>query len=221
MGYKVIPIKETEESYTYFQSQELFTQAGLIGYLRGDMGTNGDMFYSSWFDFSTELKTDVFKKEFDIMINTFRAKGKFLSDRSTLSNFCHTNAKPFVCAARAFGVRIDSDNYVYLMRLNPYKGEYNLYCYCFKKDLLERHLHNAEKGIRFTDLNGHDLFRIADGGYIRITYPNGKTEDKKCRYIDDWRIEIGTQIYHALDFAGYVKNSGASVEPLSRVLKEE
>lgn len=76
MGYKVIPIKETEESYTYLQSRQLSTQAGLIGYLRGDMGTNGDMFYSSWFDFSKELKTDAFKKEFDDMINTFRAKGE-------------------------------------------------------------------------------------------------------------------------------------------------
>ena len=87
--------------------------------------------------------------------------------------------------------------------------------------MFDRHLHDAEKGIRFTDLNGHDLFRIADGGYIRITYPEGKSEDKKCRYIDDWRTEIGAQIYQVLEFASYIKNREAAVKPLSRMLKGE
>ncbi len=26
------------------------------------------------------------------------------------------------------------------MRLNPYKGEYNLYCYCYVRDWLNKHL---------------------------------------------------------------------------------
>lgn len=40
-------------------------QYGLIGHLRADMDTDGNGFFSSWFDFREELKTDEFKAEFD------------------------------------------------------------------------------------------------------------------------------------------------------------
>lgn len=39
-----------------------------------------------------------------------------------------------------YGVRLDTDKYSYLMRLNPNKGEYNLYCYCYQKEWLNEHL---------------------------------------------------------------------------------
>ena len=34
-------------------------------------------------------------------------------------------------------------------RLNPYKGEENLFIYCYRRDWLDRHMKQAEKGIRF------------------------------------------------------------------------
>ncbi len=56
---------ETEDKYTFRQSTQISMQAGLIGHLRADMDTDGNGFFSSWFDFREELKTDEFKAEFD------------------------------------------------------------------------------------------------------------------------------------------------------------
>ena len=56
---------EAEDKYTFRQSTQISMQTGLIGHLRADMDTDGNGFFSSWFDFREELKTDEFKVEFD------------------------------------------------------------------------------------------------------------------------------------------------------------
>ena len=56
---------EAEDKYTFRQSTQISMQTGLIGPLRADMDTDGNGFFSSWFDFREELKTDEFKAEFD------------------------------------------------------------------------------------------------------------------------------------------------------------
>ena len=125
MEFVLRPLTEAEEKYTYSQSMQISMQIGLLGYLRADMGRNGTDFFSDWFDFRKELKTEDFKKEFDTMIDSYRKDGKFLSNRSALAEFCQT-LKCFKNDDRSFGVRVDSDNYAYLCRLNPNRSEYNL-----------------------------------------------------------------------------------------------
>ena len=56
---------EAEDKYTFRQSTQISIQTGLIGHLRADMDTDGNGFFSSWFDFREELKTDEFKAELD------------------------------------------------------------------------------------------------------------------------------------------------------------
>ena len=56
---------EAEDKYTFRQSTQISMQTGLIGHLRADMDTDGNGFFSSWFAFREELKTDEFKAEFD------------------------------------------------------------------------------------------------------------------------------------------------------------
>lgn len=56
---------EVEDKYTFRQSTQISIQTGLIGHLRADMDTDGNGFFSSWFDFREELKTDEFKAELD------------------------------------------------------------------------------------------------------------------------------------------------------------
>ena len=43
-------LTQPEQKYTYRQSHQLDAQTGCIGYLRGDFGTTGKEFYSSWFN---------------------------------------------------------------------------------------------------------------------------------------------------------------------------
>ena len=115
MEFDLRALTEAEEKYTYSQSMQISMQTGLLGYLRADMGRNGTDFFSDWFDFRKELKTEDFKKEFDTMIDSYRKDGKFLSNRSALAEFCQT-LKCFKNDDRSFGVRVDSDNYAYLCR---------------------------------------------------------------------------------------------------------
>ena len=72
------PVTLPERSYTYSQSQQISMQTGFIGYLRADMDSNGEGFFSSWNDFRKDLKTQAFKDEFDEVINGFRDEGYFL-----------------------------------------------------------------------------------------------------------------------------------------------
>ena len=136
-NFELKTMNEAERMYTYSQSQQISMQTGLIGYLRADMGTDGNEFYSTWNDFRSDLKTQEFKDEFDDVINAL--KTDFLKDRTTLARYCseHTDSsfgKDNFGNIREYGVRVNTQDYAYLLRLNPHKGEYNLYCYCYRKD---------------------------------------------------------------------------------------
>lgn len=78
---------EAEDRYSFTQDTEISTKAGLIGHLRADMGTGGNGFFSSWFDFREELKTDEFKAEFDEVINSLRKEGDILHNRKALASY--------------------------------------------------------------------------------------------------------------------------------------
>ena len=140
----ITPITTNLEKYTFKQSNQLYQQTGCIGYLRADFGSSGKEFYSTWNDTCSFFKTDEFKKEFDDVINALRLDdkyGKMLGDRTSLSKYCHDNAKQYSGADNQyFGVRVDTDSHTYLLRLNPNRGEYNLYCYCYVKKYLETQL---------------------------------------------------------------------------------
>lgn len=216
MNFVLNKMKKSEQKYTYRQSTQISVQCGLIGYLRADMDSNGKGFFSTWNDYRKDLKTSEFKAEFDDMINTYRKNGNFLADRDTLNKFCHDKALNYENDERSFGIRVDSENYAYLCRLNPHKGEYNLYCYCYIKKWLDSHLHNVENGIRFITPDYTEKFRINDGESIRITYSDGETCDRICRYIDDFHTEVGDTIYHICEFAERMEKIGAVVALLNR-----
>lgn len=212
-----------ERMYTYAQSQQISMQTGLIGYLRADMDGDGKGFFTAWNDFRTDLKTQEFKDEFDDVINTLRED--FLKDRTALSEYCNSHPESSFGRdnpgnIREYGARVNTQDYAYLLRLNPNKGEYNLYCYCYKKDRLNRHLHEAERGIRFITPRYKEIFRIPDGDKIRIKTSVGEKLDRTCRYIDEYHAEIGNKFYHICEFAENIANAGNKVIPLRSSLPE-
>lgn len=210
-------IEPAEINYLYSQSHQISMQSGLIGYVRADMGSNGLGFYSTWNEFNGRLNTDEFKADLDKVINDHRAGHNFLSNREELSKFCLRNSELSVTDdMRNFGVRMDTDKYSYLMRLNPHKGEYNLYCYCYVREWLDKHLENAARGIRFIDSHYNEKFRIPDGGKVRITPNDGRSFERTCRYIDDYHLEVGSNLYHICEFAERMEQNGNKVEPIDK-----
>ena len=214
-------LTEKEDKYTFSNSMQISMQCGLIGHLRADMDSDGNGFFSSWEDYRKELKTDEFKDEFDKVINSLREEGDILYNRKSLAKYCYSSPQAKMNNEQDYyGVRVDTEKYAYLCRLNPNKGEYNLYCYCYIKDWLDKHIRSAEKGIRFITPEYKEKFRISDGEKIRITFSDGEVKDRVCRYIDDTHMEVGDDLYHICEFAERMEQCGATFIPLRSDLPE-
>lgn len=227
MELAIRPMMPEERNYSYRQSQQISMQTGLIGHLRADMDSNGFGFFSDWNDFRESLKNEAFKAEFDDVINELRKEGGFLHDRKVLSKFCDSHAESAFHNGRdEYGFRVDSDHYSYMMRLNPNRGEYNLYCYCYVRQWLDRHLDHAAKGIRFITPNYDEKFRVADGDKIRIITRSGDYRERVCRYIDDYHMELSgpdsNNLYHICEFAERFEERGCQdIIPLRASLPEK
>ena len=168
------------------------------------------------------MKSEDFKQEFDEVLNELREDGNLLHDRNTLGRYCHrTPDSSFHNDRNEYGFRADTDHYSYLMRVNPNKGEYNLYCYCYVRQWLDRHMRQAEKGIRFITSDYKEVFRIPDGDRIRMTLPSGENLEQTCRYIDDTHLEVGNNLYHICEFAERMQRNGVQTIPLRSSLPEK
>lgn len=204
-----------EELYTYRQSQQICMQTGFIGYMRADFGSNGKQFFSSWNEFNKTLKTPEFAADLDFVINGFRDKDSMFGDRDKLNSFCAMHPEWKMGGDRDYyGVRVDTTNYAYMLRFTPRQGDYNIYCHCYKKEWLDKHIENAERGIRFIDSHYNERFVIPDGDTIRIQMEDNKYADYTCRYIDDYHVEVGSQLYHICQFAELMEQNGYKTIPL-------
>lgn len=209
-------VTEEEQKYTYAQSMQIRGQTGNIGYLRGDFGSDGNSFYSTWFDQCESLKTDEFKAELDEVINTLRSEGcGLLKSRHAMMEFVQKNPASLYGKDNGVvsGFRMDAGKYSFLIRCNPVRGDYNFYCYCYDLKSLDRHIRNARQGIRFIDPKYNVLFHIPDGGKIVLTTSGGETEERSCRFIDEYHTEVGNQLYHICQFAELMAKNGTSYEP--------
>ena len=213
--YEKRAMTSEEDKYTFSQSSQIAGQSGLIGYLRADMDTDGNGFFSTWNDWRKDMKTQEFKDEFDEIINSLREEGDILHNRASLAKYCHSAPQSRMDTEQEYyGIRVDTEKYAYLMRLNPNKGEYNLYCYCYRRDWLDDHIKQARRGIRFITPRYQEKFRIADGEKIRITLSDGEKLDRVCRYIDDYHLEVGDLCFHVCEFAERMEQNRSSVVPL-------
>lgn len=134
------PMTKAEHKYGYTQSAQIMAQTGCIGHLRGDLGSSGREFHTTWDDHIARLKTRAFMTELDTVINALRfgeGRGGILMSRDVLGRFCHTQPDSVMTGdCRWFGFRTDMDKYTYLFRLNPYRGEYNFYVYCYVRECI-------------------------------------------------------------------------------------
>lgn len=225
MDMQLRPMTPQERSYSYTQCTDIIARTGCIGYLRADMDSTGTGFFSSWNDFRQDLKTDEFKKEFDDVINSMRENeeyGGILKTRTDLFRYCysHPDSAFDEFVPREFGFRADTQNYTYMLRLNPNRGEYNAYIYCYLRDRLQQHMENASRGIRFVDTSYKDLFRLPDGEKVRIRSKDGQTQERTCRYLDEYHMECGSSVFHICEFAERMEQAGNKVEPVNPIFPD-
>ena len=223
MNIEIFEATTPEQLYTFTQSSQIASQTGCLGHLRADFGEGGTEFHTSWEDHCGDLKTDEFKALFNEIIEELRngtENGKLLSSRANLARFCFRHPTAAISQAKdSTAYRFDVGDYAYLMRLNSNRDDYNIYIYVYVADWLDKHLHEAERGIRFIDPHYHELFRMPDGGQVRLTYRDGKSVVRTCRYIDDYHAEIGSSLYHICEFAEMCEQSGIKVEPVTPIIQ--
>lgn len=225
MNIEIFEATKPEQLYTFTQSSQIASQTGCLGHFRADFGPDGDEFYSSWEDQRSDLKTDAFKEQFNEIIDELRNgtdNGKLFSTRANLARFCFRHPTAAISQAKdSTAYRFDVGDYAYLMRLNSNRGDYNVYIYVYVADWLDKHLREAERGIRFIDPHYTELFRMPDGGQVRLTYRDGKSVVRTCRYVDDYHAEIGSCLYHICEFAEMCEQSGIKIEPVTPIIQSK
>lgn len=224
MEFSLNPIKKEEQKYSFSQSSQISGQTGLIGHLTAKLVADVNGFLSYWTDFRRDLDTPEFEAEFGKVLNSLcfdKKYMRFLKNKTYLMNYCHsTPESSFGPDSDYYGFRANTENYAYIFRITPNNDEETLYCYCYKKDWLDNHIQKAEKGIRFINSHYKELFRIADGDMIRVQSPNMSSRDEKCRYIDDYHLEVGNNLFHICEFAERMEANGNTVIPLRSTLPE-
>ena len=212
---------EAEDKYTFRQSTQISMQTGLIGHLRADMDTDGNGFFSSWFDFREELKTDGFKAEFDEVINSLREEGDILHNRRALAKYCYCTPQSRMQEEPGYVWRSCGYRKVCLPSA-PEPGQRRIQPVLL---LLSPGLaRSAPEGRRernpFIDSHYKELFRIPDGGKVKIHYSWNEEQIRTCRYIDDYHVEIGSNLYHICEFAERMEYGGHTCEPVRDNLPE-
>ena len=213
-----------ERLYTEGQSTQIAGQTGYIGHLRADMGADGKGFFQTWRCHRGDMDTEEFHQELESVLNALVGDGQyggFLKSRDTMRDFCQEHPESGFNEGFDFGFRADTAQYSYLIRLNPYSDEKNLSVCCYRRNSLDRHMKQAEKGIRFITPHYEEKFRIADGDMVRIKCWDGRELDHVCRYIDDYHVEIGKgwdNLFHICQFAEMMERNGNSVIPLRNSL---
>lgn len=211
-------LKNNEDLYIYRNSMQISQQTGLIGHLRGDFGSNGNEFWTTWWDFRKDRKTEEFKSDLDAVVNMLREDGNALTNLDSMKTFCRDKKlriNPFG-DSRSYGIRVDTEMYAFLIKLTPYPDDYNFYCYCYIKKYLDGHIKNASAGIRFIDSCYNNKFHIPDGGKIKLIYSDGREQEKICRYIDSCHLEVGSELYHICEFAERKERAGITIVPVSK-----
>ena len=222
MDITLRPMTQEERLYSYTQSSQIGSQTGNIGHLRTYFESDGTTFCSTWFDFRKDIKTQEFMEELDEVIGHYlldeESGEDFLFSRSKLSKFCFSHPEAADQDFRDFFFRADTAEYAYMFRLNPNRGEYNCYCYIFKRTWLDQHLSESKRGIKFMDQNYNELFRLRDGAEIRVIFPDGEVQERICRYIDSTHFEYGTgalSVFHTMQFAEWMAESNTVFEPVN------
>ncbi len=223
---EIRPLTEAERKYAYEQSMQISMQTGSIGVMHGGYKSDRE-FYSRFYDLNERWKTGEFEEGLENFLHILCSdKDGFLQNLDTMREYTAGHPQNAFQGkdAAEYGFRADTEKYAYLMRCNPAKDNDNVEIHCYMKEWLDRHIKEAEKGIRFIDSRYNELFRITDGENITVTDRWGEKSEYVCRYIDEYHTEVGSHLYHICQFAEIMERNGseyAPVEPETRQPEEK
>lgn len=133
MKFEVTAAEKNEEKL-FYACDEDGIKAAKIGHMRLDFGS-GSQFYGTWFGNNGELNDDEFKAEFNEVTKLLR--NDLLKDRSAMGKYIREHSS-LDLGDRGNGYKVQTNEHAYYLRCKPQPGDYECYCYCYERDLLEQ-----------------------------------------------------------------------------------
>jgi len=216
-----------ERLYACGQSTQIAGQCGSPGYLYGSLDNTGTVFTNTWERNIPALNTPEFKAEFNTVLDMLRFDeryGNALKNRTSMIAFCLDHPHGQIDVSGEYVFRADTQSCSYLIRCAPSAENRHVYIHPYRREWLDRHMRQAERGIRFITPDYKEKFRIPDGDKIRIAQSDGTKHDHVARYVDDYHLEIGhgwSSLLHICELAEKLEHSGSTVIPLRSSLPEK
>ena len=217
-----------ERLYAYEQSAQIAEKCGSPGYLHGGLGNTGTVFLSRWERNAVPENTPEFKAEFDTVLDMLRFDERYdhaLKNRAAMIAFCLAHPEARLETDQEYAFRADTSGYAYLIRCVPNGEDQHLYVHPYRRSQLDRHMKQAEKGIRFVTPEHKEKFRVSDGERIQITTSGAGTRVNTARYVDDCHFEVVTDydgyLYHIHEFAEWLERHEGTVIPMRSTLPDK
>ena len=169
----------------FFHNSKTEQTKGLIGYIRGDFGRDGDELWNTWFDHNEKLKTNEFKEDLDKVMKSLRER--LFTERSWMRSvaFNHPDSKINSEITNSYGMFVETNMYEYDIRLITENGNYDFYIYCYDKRFQEPQYLNAK---RFRDENGKLTEKVEEVAQKTLA-------EARNYYINGDRYENNGRIY--------------------------
>lgn len=129
-----ISAADKSEEKLFYSCDDDGIKAARIGHLRLDFGS-GKQFYGTWFESNAGLNGQAFKDDQNMVINSLRST--LLKDRDSMSDYIREHDS-LDLGNRGNGFKVQTDSNVFYLRCFPKAGEYDCYCYCYDRELLEQ-----------------------------------------------------------------------------------
>lgn len=228
MDMTMRPATPAEQLYASDQSVRIAKQCGSPGYLFGELDKTISVFFRNWMQNDPAEDTPEFKAEFKAVLDMLRSDlryGYVLKNRDLMNVYCLNNAEGMCNRGQDFIFRADTQDYSYLIRCIPYGEDNHVYIHPYRRERLDYHMKQAEKGIRFVTPQNKEKFRVPDGERIQITTSGVGTRVNTARYVDDSHFEVVTgydsYYYHVHEFAEWLERHKGKAIPLRSTLPDK
>ena len=102
-------------------------------------------------DTTPEMNDSSFKKDLGAVVNSLR--NNLLSDREFMAALLRT-MDSLDLGGRGKGLKVQTDRNVFYLRCLPQAGEYDCYCYCYDREMLEQAMSQNEMMDEEIELGG-------------------------------------------------------------------
>lgn len=124
---KLVEANERDRLYAC-PAESVNEESPYIGYMRFDFG-HGNEFWHTWFDGNNILKTVIFQKKFQEVVD-FMRQNKILSTFDAMLDICKKSEWARI-DTNVYGFKIIENNYIYYLRCSIEKHDYS-YIFCYQ-----------------------------------------------------------------------------------------